>query len=93
MKNVLGYAVNLVSCLYIVVTIVVYCFPYSMPVEVNNMNYSSAITGGLTVCITAWFAYKRKYYVRPAVVIIDGVLVTQEPVSAATVSDENETEG
>ncbi|CAG8979993.1 hypothetical protein HYALB_00005166, partial [Hymenoscyphus albidus] len=44
----MGYVVNSVSCVYIAVFVVIFCFPYSMPVTAVNMNYSSLIAGAVT---------------------------------------------
>jgi choline transport protein len=50
-----GYIVNITSCIYIVVFVVIYCFPYSLPVEADSMNYSSPITGVLTAMVGVWW--------------------------------------
>lgn len=55
MSRGLGYTVNIVSCLYITVFVVVYCFPYSLPVTFENMNYSCVTTGGLSIFIFIWW--------------------------------------
>jgi choline transport protein len=85
MNNTVGYAVNLVTCLYIMVTVVVYCFPYSQPFTAQTMNYSRAITGGLTVLVTIWWIHKRKEYVRPTVVVTDGLRAVAEPAPTSTI--------
>lgn len=50
-----GPAVNIVACLYIMVSWVIYCFPYSLPTSPNDMNYTSVITVGLTVLVGVWW--------------------------------------
>lgn len=69
MTGCTGYAVNAVACIYMLVFMVVYCFPYAMPVDAENMNYSSLVTGGLSVFVGAWWLWKRADYVGPLVVI------------------------
>lgn len=64
--GVMGMGVNLVACGYIVVTVVIYCFPYEMPTEAGHMNYTCLITGGLTVVAGIWWlVHGRKHYVGP----------------------------
>jgi choline transport protein len=48
-SHTVGMAVNVISCLYIVVFIVVFCFPTALPVELANMNWTCLVTGGLTL--------------------------------------------
>ncbi|OIW30213.1 amino acid transporter [Coniochaeta ligniaria NRRL 30616] len=59
-KGVGGFIVEGVSCAYLAVFVVIFCLPYTLPVTMETMNYSSAITGGLTVLITALWFWKRK---------------------------------
>lgn len=61
----LGWAVNAVSCGYIVVFAVIFCFPFSMPVDASTMNYSSLMTGGLSLFVAAWWFVKRDQYQGP----------------------------
>ncbi|KAH8694190.1 putative choline transport protein [Talaromyces proteolyticus] len=62
MKGATGYIVNGISCTYIIVFVVIFCFPASLPVDATNMNYSCLITGGLTVFVAAlWFWYQHDY--------------------------------
>ncbi|MCJ1382947.1 hypothetical protein MMC17_006060 [Xylographa soralifera] len=58
MKGMLGFIVNTLACCYIIVFVVIYCFPYALPVTAANMNYSCLITGGLTIFIAAWWLWK-----------------------------------
>lgn len=61
-----GPLVNAVACIYIVVSFVVYCFPYSLPTSVESMNYTSVITFGLTVLVGLWWlAHGRENYNGP----------------------------
>ena len=73
MNGLLGYTVHGISCLYIAVFIVIFCFPYALPVQASNMNYSCLILGGVTILISVIWVYKgRKGYVGPQVLHYKG---------------------
>jgi choline transport protein len=59
MSKRVGTLVNAVSRGFMVLTIVIFCFPYATPVDTHSMNYTSAILGGLTVIIAVLFMWKR----------------------------------
>lgn len=62
MSGALGYVVNTVSCLYIAVFIVIFCFPFTQPVTADSMNYASLLTGGLSLFIGfSWFWRRGEY--------------------------------
>lgn len=65
MGHRLGYAVNTISCLYIVVFVVIYCFPYSLPVTAVNMNYACLITGGISIFAAIWWLVRGANYIGP----------------------------
>ena len=65
MKGPIGYIVNGVSVLYIVAFIVVFCFPFALPVTAKTMNYACLITGGLSVFVAAFWFVRRGSYVGP----------------------------
>ena len=66
MNGVLGYTVHCMSCLYIAIFIVIFCFPYTLPVQASNMNYSCLIFGGLTILVSIIWIFKgRKGYSGP----------------------------
>lgn len=69
MKGVVGYAVNVVSCAYIVVFVVIYCFPYSMPVTAVGMNYASLIAGAITIFAAIWWVVKGGDYLGPQALV------------------------
>lgn len=72
MGSVTGYIFNGIACAYIIVFIVIYCFPFSLPVTAVNMNYSSLITGGLTVYVSIMWLWKRgRGYTGPQAVVRD----------------------
>lgn len=61
----LGWAVNIVSCVYIMVFVVIFCFPFSMPMDASNMNYASLMVGGLSLFVAAWWFVKKEQYQGP----------------------------
>lgn len=62
-----GYFANIVSCVYIVVSFVIFCFPYALPTSAEEMNYTSVITCGLAFLVAVWwFAAGRKVYSGPS---------------------------
>ena len=66
MKGALGFVVNFISCAYMMVWFVIYCFPYYLPTSAGTMNYSCVIWGGLTIFVALWWLlHARKGYVGP----------------------------
>ncbi|KAK2624476.1 hypothetical protein QTJ16_006426 [Diplocarpon rosae] len=65
MGHYLGYAVNVIACSYIIVFVVIYCFPYSLPVSAVNMNYASLITGSMTIFAAIWWFVQGGVYIGP----------------------------
>ena len=82
MGNVLAYTLMGISCAYILVFIIIYCFPFSLPVSAGNMNYSSLIFGGLTIFMMIWWLVgARKGYRGPALVAQEaGITYFEESV-------------
>ena len=68
MNGAIGYSVNSISCLYMAVFIVIFCFPFSQPVAASNMNYASLITGGLSLFIGAFWLWRQSEYEGPRTV-------------------------
>ena len=66
MRGAWGYVANGISCVYIIVFIVIFCFPYALPVDALSMNYASLITGGLTIFVGLWWLWRgRRGYKGP----------------------------
>ncbi|KAJ5615955.1 hypothetical protein N7537_001069 [Penicillium hordei] len=61
MGQKLGMAVNIVSLLYILVTVIFFCFPLVLPATVQNMNYTSVIVVGLTVFTAFWWVFRGRH--------------------------------
>lgn len=60
MGQKLGMAVNLLALVYILVTVVFFCFPLVLPATVQNMNYTSVITVGLMALTTLWWLLRAR---------------------------------
>jgi choline transport protein len=70
MPGIVGYLVSGTACAYIIVFNVIYMFPYAIPFTAATMNYSSLMSGGLTIFITFWYLWKRnRGYVGPHVAL------------------------
>lgn len=66
LKGALGFIINGVSCLYLLVFSVIYTFPPSLPTDASTMNYSSLIWGGLTIFVAIlWIVKSRSGYHGP----------------------------
>ena len=73
MHGAKGFVVNAISVAYIVVFIVIFCFPFALPTDKTTMNYCSLITGGLTIFMAVWWVVTdRKGYVGPQQVRLAG---------------------
>ncbi|PGH12655.1 hypothetical protein AJ79_04153 [Helicocarpus griseus UAMH5409] len=68
MRGWLGYAVNALACLYMMAFIVIFSFPYALPVSAQDMNYTSVITWGLTTLVAAWYLIRQRRYEGPKAV-------------------------
>lgn len=55
MPGIWGWFVNIAAVAYIAVTVVFFCFPFTLPVTVQNMNYTSVITVGLMAIVSFWW--------------------------------------
>lgn len=65
MHGPIGFVVNFVSCVYIVVFFIVFCFPYTLPTRADTMNYTSLITGGLSLFVAIWWFVRQGRYEGP----------------------------
>lgn len=75
MHGPIGYIINTISCVYIVAFIVIFCFPYGAPFEIGLMNWSSLITGGLSLFVLGFWFWRQGEYEGPkAVSLTDRVL-------------------
>ncbi|KAL8968075.1 MAG: hypothetical protein Q9197_005068, partial [Variospora fuerteventurae] len=59
----IGLFSNIVLLLWSCFTLIMYSFPFAMPVSAGNMNYVSAVYGILAIIVTAdWFMRGRRQY-------------------------------
>ncbi|KAJ5901550.1 hypothetical protein N7495_002078 [Penicillium taxi] len=65
MNNLIGYIINILSCIYILAFVVIFCFPYALPTDAASMNYASLMTGGLTIFVSIWWFVRRGSYEGP----------------------------
>jgi choline transport protein len=66
------YSLSIIACSYMVIWMVIYCFPFAQPFGPETMNYSSVIVGGLTVAVAAWYiVICRRGYVGPGSVVAE----------------------
>lgn len=66
MPDPVFYIVASIACLYMIVWIPIYCFPFAVPFDETTMNYSSAMVGGCTILLGGWYAWIRnRGYVGP----------------------------
>lgn len=66
------------SCLYIVAFIVIFCFPYSAPFDLAAMNWSSLITGGLTLFVAGFWFWRQSDYQGPRLVSLDEAALAKD---------------
>ncbi|KAL1999317.1 hypothetical protein VTN02DRAFT_4681 [Thermoascus thermophilus] len=72
-----GYAINLVTVAWIVLAVVLFCMPVSLPVTASEMNYASVVFAGFAAISIAWyFIYARKAFTGPPVAGDDAGVVT-----------------
>ncbi|KAH8202929.1 hypothetical protein TruAng_002875 [Truncatella angustata] len=65
-KGPLGFILNAIACAYMMIWFVIYCFPFSLPVDASTMNYASLLWGGLSIFLLIWwFVGARKGYEGP----------------------------
>ncbi|KAI7973668.1 hypothetical protein EIK77_004274 [Talaromyces pinophilus] len=57
-----GWLINGVTVAWLLFAIVFFSFPYSMPVTVQNMNYTCVVVGGLPILILVWWFVGSKKY-------------------------------
>ena len=67
-KGVWSDVFLVIACAYIIIFIVIFCFPFSLPVTAASMNYTSLIFGGVSILVGAWWLIDaRKNYMGPLI--------------------------
>ncbi|KAF4126100.1 LOW QUALITY PROTEIN: Amino acid transporter [Geosmithia morbida] len=57
-----GYLLNTVAAVYVVFTSVLFCFPTTVPVSGNSMNFVTAVVGIFVICCSAfWLVYGKQF--------------------------------
>ena len=80
MKGPTGFIVNTVACLFIIVFVVIFCFPFSLPVSAQTMNYASLMTGGLSLFVAAFWFWRMGEYRGPMYVTVDAEVLAPDAV-------------
>ena len=63
-----GYAINIVTLVWICLATVLFCMPVSIPVEASSMNYASVVFAGFATISVAWYFIRgRKDFTGPPV--------------------------
>lgn len=65
MSGPLGYIINTIACVLIVLFDTMFCFPYAMPVTADGMNYNSVILVGVIAVTAIWWFIGGKRYEGP----------------------------
>ncbi|KAJ5677103.1 uncharacterized protein N7477_002736 [Penicillium maclennaniae] len=63
-----GFVINAITIAWIVLAVVLFCMPYTLPVTASGMNYASVVFAGFAgISIIWYFAYARKHFTGPPV--------------------------
>ncbi|EEA25745.1 hypothetical protein TMatcc_006022 [Talaromyces marneffei ATCC 18224] len=64
-----GYAINITTICWIVLAVVLFCMPVSLPVTPSTMNYASVVFAGFaTISVIWYFVYARRHFTGPPVI-------------------------
>jgi len=80
MKGVSGFLVNGIASLYIIAFVLIFCFPFSMPVSAMTMNYTSLITGGCSLFVGAFWFWRRGDYEGPHFVPLESAFLAKDAI-------------
>ena len=80
MKGMTGFVINGISCAYITAFVVIFCFPFSIPATAASMNYTSLITGGLSLFVLLFWFIQQSGYVGPKKVILDELVLAKDAI-------------
>ncbi|KAJ5917488.1 hypothetical protein N7466_011042 [Penicillium verhagenii] len=83
-----GYAINAITIAWIVLAVVIFCMPYTLPTTSTSMNYASVVFAGFAAISIVWyFAYARKHFTGPPISEEEGK--GMGVISGAAVDTEN----
>ncbi|KIP02544.1 hypothetical protein PHLGIDRAFT_122381 [Phlebiopsis gigantea 11061_1 CR5-6] len=59
-----GWTVNTIAVLWTIFVCIIFCMPNELPVNTQNMNYASVITGGVILLAMVWYylGAKKRYH-------------------------------
>ncbi|PVH75333.1 amino acid transporter [Cadophora sp. DSE1049] len=80
MKGVSGFLVNGIASLYIIAFVIIFCFPFSMPVSAMTMNYTCLITGGFSLFVGAFWFWRRGDYEGPHFVPLESGILAKDAI-------------
>ena len=80
MKGVSGFLVNGIASLYIIAFVIIFCFPFSMPVSAMTMNYTSLITGAFSLFVGAFWFWRRGDYEGPHFVPLESAILAKDAI-------------
>ncbi len=80
MRGANGFVVNAVACVYIIVFVVIFCFPFSLPVSAATMNYASLLTGGLSLFVATFWFWRKGEYSGPTYVALDAEVLAADAI-------------
>lgn len=67
-----GFAINAVALIWVLFSIILFCFPTTKEVDASSMNYASVVVVFFTVVATVWyFVAARKLYKVSKLVVFD----------------------
>lgn len=72
-----GYTINVISICWILLAVVLFCMPYTLPVTPSSMNYASVVFAAFALISIIWyFVYARKHFTGPPVSKEEAVATT-----------------
>ncbi|KAL8907455.1 MAG: hypothetical protein Q9171_005841 [Xanthocarpia ochracea] len=80
MKGITGFLANGIASAYIIVFIVIFSFPFSLPTDAAHMNYAVLITGGLTLFVLLFWFIRQSTYVGPRQVVLDAHVLAKDAI-------------
>ncbi|GJE92870.1 amino acid permease [Phanerochaete sordida] len=82
--GLLGWAANVNCILWTLFVVIIFAMPNYLPVTPQNMNYASAITGGVVIISMAWYAVSgRRHYKGPLSLLAGADKSTSEKMHSA----------
>ncbi|CAM1502361.1 Fc.00g043450.m01.CDS01 [Cosmosporella sp. VM-42] len=92
----LGPIVNWISLLWIILAVVIFCMPVSLPVTASSMNYASVVFAGFAAISAVWyFAHARKNFKGPIMVGVaeEDAVMGEDVTGQEKVDDVRESSG